>query len=180
VSSGRVHGGDEGSYASEFLAADSRLALAGYTHYEVSNYARDGMVSRHNSAYWSGADYLGVGPSAHSLMGNERRWNVRAYDAWKTRVLSGEDAIDGSETLAPEARLLERIYLGLRTNRGLPDKDFGGADVQRWMDAGWITRCDEAVRLTPQGWLRLDSIAAELAGTHSSDNYISRHGSTAA
>lgn len=172
VSAGSVRPGEEEPYADEFLEADARLSSAGYTHYEVSNYARDGTVSRHNSAYWTGAEYLGVGPSAHSLVGNERRWNVAAYEDWRTRLASGGSPREGSETLTEDARELESVYLGLRTNRGFRAGASGAERVRHWVDAGWGSFAGGIVQLNAAGWLRLDSLAADLGGTPAGANYI--------
>ena len=68
----------EERYADEFLFAHERATSAGFAHYEVSNFAVPGRESRHNSSYWNGASYLGVGPSAHSFDGKTRSWNVKA------------------------------------------------------------------------------------------------------
>src|SRR5215208_981925 len=76
---GAIVEGSEESYEAEFLAAHSTMSAAGFEHYEVSNFARPGMRSRHNSAYWTGAPYIGAGPSAHSFDGAIRSWNVSAY-----------------------------------------------------------------------------------------------------
>src|SRR5690606_18225905 len=77
VGEGRETLADEDAYEAEYMLAADRLAAAGYVHYEVSNFARPGRESRHNSAYWTGAAYLGLGPSAHSYVPPERRWNLR-------------------------------------------------------------------------------------------------------
>ncbi|MEO7964332.1 MAG: radical SAM family heme chaperone HemW, partial [Gemmatimonadaceae bacterium] len=74
---------DEERYEHDFLFVDSQLRNSGYDHYEVSNYARNGQRARHNSAYWKGVPYLGVGPAAHGFDGETRRWNVREYAAWR-------------------------------------------------------------------------------------------------
>ncbi len=79
---GEVIEAPEERYAEEFLEADRRLVEAGFEHYEVSNYSLPGRRARHNSAYWSGASYLGLGPSAHGFDGSTRRWNVSGYVEW--------------------------------------------------------------------------------------------------
>ncbi|MDQ6717928.1 MAG: radical SAM family heme chaperone HemW [Gemmatimonadota bacterium] len=180
VSAGTVLPGAEDPYADEFLEADASLAAAGYNHYEVSNYARDGIVSRHNSSYWTGAEYLGVGPSAHSLIGDERRWNVRPYEEWKDRLLAGEGGEDGFERLTAEARLLESIYLGLRTSSGFRARASDAGRITRWVDAGWGSMSGDTVTLNASGWLRLDALAADLGGAEAGRNYISTYGSPAA
>ena len=161
---GAVVPADEDRYASDFLLADTQAALAGYDHYEVSNFARADKKSRHNSAYWTGAAYLGIGPSAHSFDGSNRSWNVRDYAEWSQRTRRGESAVAGSETLTEENRLSEKVYLGLRTSDGLAVSDADITAVESWQREGWATRDGNIVRLTSEGWLRLDSLAAALTG----------------
>ena len=159
--------GSEESYEDEFLTAHAMMTGAGYDHYEVSNFALPGMTSRHNSAYWTGAPYTGVGPFAHSFDGATRRWNVAAYSEWIRRLEKGEKVIAGEETLTEENRAIERVYLGLRTRRGLEITEEEMGRAQGWRAAGWAVIDDPLqnphVRLTPMGWLRLDSLAADLA-----------------
>lgn len=159
--------GSEETYEEEFLAAHAILTEAKYDHYEVSNFARPGMASRHNSAYWTGASYAGVGPSAHSFDGDRRRWNVSAYSEWIRRLGAGETVIGGEESLTDDNRATEEIYLGLRTRRGLALTGDEMVRVRPWEAAGWAL-IDEPlenprVHLTATGWLRLDSLAADLA-----------------
>ena len=180
VSAGSVNATEEDPYADEFLAADERLTAAGYAHYEVSSYARDGMKSRHNSAYWTGAEYLGLGPSAHSLVDGARRWNVRAYEDWRSRAIGGKSLVEGSEILTRELRHLESIYLGLRTSAGYRRSSSDKERVDRWVEAGWGSVEKDTITLNALGWLRLDALAADLGGTTSRRNYISSHGSSAA
>ena len=159
---------DEDRYADEFLRAHERLVAAGYEHYEVSNFARPGRRARHNSAYWSGAPYLGLGPSAHGFDGATRRWNVASYPAWQRAVAAGADPVAGSEQLDASAREAERIYLGLRTVDGLVLREEERAAVAPWIDAGWAELHGDRLRLTIDGWLRLDALAASLTvvGSH--------------
>lgn len=154
----------EDRYADEFLYAHAAATAAGFVHYEVSNFALPGRRSRHNSAYWSGVSYLGVGPSAHSFDGNRRRWNVSAYADWASRLAANESVTAGDEVLSGENRAAERVYLGLRTDNGLSvtGRDLGA--VRTWVTHGWAVLHDSVVRLTPEGWLRLDSLAAGLTG----------------
>jgi oxygen-independent coproporphyrinogen-3 oxidase len=159
--------GSEESYEDEFLAANRTMTAAGFEHYEVSNFARPGKTSRHNSAYWTGAHYLGVGPSAHSFDGTTRRWNVSAYSEWIRRLDRGATVIGGEESLTDENRAAEEVYLALRTRNGLAITDDEVGRVEPWERAGWAV-IDEPlqhrrIRLTPTGWLRLDSLAADLA-----------------
>jgi oxygen-independent coproporphyrinogen-3 oxidase len=153
---------DESDFEEEFLAAHDILESAGYTHYEVSNYALPGAESRHNSAYWRRASYAGLGPSAHSFEPPSRRWNEREYAAWLRRVLGAEDPVSGTEELSSDAVELEVLYLGLRTRIGV---QIGAADrplVARWLDAGWAREESGRLVLTPIGWLRIDALASAL------------------
>lgn len=149
-------------YAEEFLYAHSAATDAGYVHYEVSNFAKPGCESRHNSAYWSGAAYMGVGPSAHSFDGETRRWNVAPYAEWAASLAAGQVVMAGSELLTAGNRAAEKAYLGLRTNRGLPISGTDVATADRWVKRGWACLDGATVRLTAEGWLRLDSLVAGL------------------
>lgn len=153
----------EEDYEREFLAAHDLLTRAGLEHYEVSNYARPGRRARHNSAYWSGAPYIGVGPAAHGFDGAARRWNERAYTTWRGRAFAGEDPVGGAEPLTDDNRLAEAVYLGLRSDQGLELRAGERDEVARWEVAGWVTiGSDGRLRCTPLGWLRLDALAAAL------------------
>ncbi|HWJ24738.1 MAG TPA: radical SAM family heme chaperone HemW [Gemmatimonadaceae bacterium] len=156
----------EERYEQEFLRAHERLSNAGFDHYEVSNFARPGLASRHNSSYWSGAAYGGVGPSAHAFDGRHRAWNVPQYAEWVRLLAAGADPRAGEEELTGENRVAEEVYLGLRTRRGLVIGPEEAARVASWRDAGWAELDDDTgerrLRLTATGWLRLDSLAADL------------------
>lgn len=161
---GSMSAADEDLYARDFLLADSKAAALGYRHYEVSNFAKPGLESRHNSAYWTGASYLGIGPSAHSFDGEARHWNVRAYAEWVHRLGSGVPVIESREVLTESNRAAERVYLGLRTDTGLTPGFSDLETAKRWLAPGWASIDGGVVRLTPEGWLRLDSLAAGLTG----------------
>jgi oxygen-independent coproporphyrinogen-3 oxidase len=155
---------DDERYAAEFLAAHERLAEAGYEHYEVSNYARAGRRSRHNSAYWRRAPYVGLGPSAHSAWDNGRRWNQREWAEYERRLGEGASVVEGEERLEPAGVRLEELYLGLRTSEGIPADRVPADTVQRWTTSGWAEVTGDRIRLTPEGWLRLDGLVASLSG----------------
>jgi oxygen-independent coproporphyrinogen-3 oxidase len=165
---GTAHEAPEDRYESEFLAAHASLASAGFEHYEVSNFARPGLRSRHNLAYWSGAPYLALGPSAHGFDGARRRWNVAPYAEWLRRLRAGLDPAEGEEALTDENRLAESVYLGLRTTRGAVLAISEEALVAPWIATGWA-RMDTERRLvlTPLGWLRLDALALALTAHRS-------------
>ena len=153
----------EEGYERDFLDAHRLLASAGFEHYEVSNYGRRGLRSRHNSAYWSGVPYVGIGPAAHGFDGDVRRWNRRAYTEWRDAARSAADPIEGSERLTAPNRAAEAVYLGLRSHDGLRLLDDEHRVVAPWIDAGWAELgTDGRLRCTPTGWLRLDALAAAL------------------
>jgi oxygen-independent coproporphyrinogen III oxidase len=157
---GEVKPVNEDRWATEFLAADRTLVAAGYEHYEVSNYARPGARARHNSAYWRRAPFLGLGPSAHSGWGDHREWNVREWAAYERGMRDGVGPVSGRERLDRAAVVLEETYLGLRTTDGLPADRLHPATVSAWIAEGWAARDGSRVRLTPEGWLRLDALVA--------------------
>src|SRR5262245_15040325 len=150
-------------YESEFLYAHDALTSAGFDHYEVSNFGRPGFHSRHNSAYWSGSPYAGLGPSAHEFDGSVRRWNVAPYADWLRLLRNSVDPVADSEVLTNSNRVAEDVYLGLRTRRGIALDGPEIARVQAWVEAGWATRTGaDRLQLTALGWLRLDALAADL------------------
>jgi oxygen-independent coproporphyrinogen-3 oxidase len=159
---GDVNEVPDDTYASEFLLGHELLTEAGFEHYEVSSYARLGMRSRHNASYWSGSPWAGVGPAAHEFDGVRRRWNVAPYAQWQRLVGAGRDPKEGEEVLSLENRAAERVYLGLRTSAGLAVTDSERSKARRWIEAGWAAVNGPVLRLTPEGWLRLDSLAADL------------------
>jgi oxygen-independent coproporphyrinogen-3 oxidase len=166
---GRQHGrgevieSPEEQYEVEFLHAHDALTNAGLDHYEVSNFGRPGMHSRHNSSYWRTVPYVGLGPSAHEFDGSQRRWNARAYVDWMRKLEAGQDPIEESEELTAENRAAEEVYLGLRTTNGLLVSESEVAHVRPWIEAGWADLTDDRrLVLRPLGWLRLDALAADL------------------
>jgi oxygen-independent coproporphyrinogen III oxidase len=159
---GEINEAPEETYAAEFLLAHEMLSAAGFDHYEVSSYARAGARSRHNAMYWSARAWAGVGPAAHEFDGLSRRWNVGPYAQWLDLVRRARDPMEGQEVLTQENREAERVYLGLRTSSGLAVSDAERLRVQAWVEAGWATMCGDRLRLTPEGWLRLDALAAAL------------------
>lgn len=152
----------EDAYEHEYLLAARTLAAAGYAHYEVSNFAKPGHESRHNSAYWNGAAYLGLGPGAHSFLPPERSWNVRDWVAYTERLSAGVSPRDGAEVVDEAASALERVWLGLRTTSGMPaTSPAQGRLAEEWRGQGWAELGAGRVRLTPNGWLLLDRLAVE-------------------
>ncbi len=163
VERGVTHELVEEGYEAEFLRAHELLTSGGLEHYEVSNYGAPGFRSRHNSSYWTGASYVGLGPSAHEYDGQARHWNTRNYSDWVELVSSGQSPTAGSEVLTPDNRIAELVYLGLRTADGLHLDALDDPIVAPWIAAGWLVVDELGIaRCTPTGWLRLDALAAAL------------------
>jgi len=163
VSRGASSAPDDERYADEYLTAHAVLARSGFEFYEVSNAAR-GYRSRHNSAYWSGRPYLGLGPAAHSFDGTTRRWNLAAWEAYRRALALGRLPLESEERLTETLRELERRYLALRTIEGLERSAFSNEQLRRWTAAGWVRLEADRVSCTPEGWLRLDALVADLTG----------------
>jgi len=144
--------------------AISVLEHAGYDQYEISNYARPGYSSIHNRAYWTGEDYLGIGPSAFSTVGMQRWQNVSNYREYTERVLSRRSAMDLTEQLTPEIKRTEKIALSLRTSEGMPAHLLASQSqkTQEFVRLGLLARSNGNFVLTQAGKCVADSIAEEL------------------
>ena len=167
ISRGATSAAADERYADEYLLAHVRLASCGYNFYEVSNAERDGHRSRHNSAYWSGRAYWGLGPAAHSFDGRVRRWNLAAWEAYRRAVVAGLPPVEAEEVLTEEQQELERLYLALRTDAGLPltarYRPLPPATVH-WVERGWVEVREQRLVCRPEGWLRLDALVGDLTG----------------
>ena len=165
VGEGRITPCGDARYRDEYLLAAETLANAGYEHYEVSNFALPGFASRHNTACWEGAPYLGLGNGAHSYAGGRRWWNERDWTVYREHVARSGSGRAGGEVLTPRQTRLEAVWLGLRTRAGLASaalEPAASAVVRRWEAGGLAERKDGTVRLTPEGWLVLDALTLEL------------------
>ncbi|MDR2372948.1 MAG: radical SAM family heme chaperone HemW [Bifidobacteriaceae bacterium] len=110
---------DPDDQADKYELADELLTGGGLSWYEISNWARPGHESRHNLGYWTGADWLGIGPGAHSSIGARRFWNVKSPAVYGRTIAAGRLPRAGGETLDAAASQLERVMLRLRTAAGL-------------------------------------------------------------
>lgn len=121
ISRGEVARPDDDLQADMYDVADETLAAAGFRWYEVSNWATSSdHRSRHNLAYWTGQDWWGIGPGAHSHVGGVRWWNVKHPAAYAERLASGVSPAAGRETLDAETRRVEAVLLRSRVAEGLP------------------------------------------------------------
>ena len=150
-------------YAAEYLLAHEALAAAGYDHYEVSNAGRAGARARHNSAYWQRAPFIGLGPSAHSALGGRRSWNVRDWASYERHVNLGQSVKQDEELLDSDQLRLEELYLGLRTSDGLAADRLPASARREWVVRGWAVETGATLRLTVEGWLRLDALVRSVA-----------------
>jgi oxygen-independent coproporphyrinogen-3 oxidase len=147
-----------------FLETSRFLRSAGYVHYEISNFAKSSShVARHNSKYWNHVDYLGLGPGAHSFQKGRRWWNVKSVEGYCAALRNGQSAVEGEEHLTDDQLLLERLYFGFRTLRGL-DLDDVECDARSHAVVDQLTRSGllrrENGRLIPtlDGYLVADSL----------------------
>lgn len=163
---------DTEKQARQFLLLMKWLAAAGYEHYEISNFAKPGMRSRHNSSYWSGVSYYGFGPSAHSFDGNNRRWNIASNSVYLLKLQQNTIPFE-EEVLTPTQRLNEYIMTSLRTAEGLDMnyviKIFGEdktrllqKESKKWETTGKLKTVNERLLLTKDGKLFADGIASDL------------------
>jgi len=122
VRRGELAAPDDDVLADRYLAADEALTAAGYRWYEISNWAAHGPGSRcaHNMLYWTGGDWWGIGPGAHSHVGGTRWWNVRHPAAYGARIAAGNSPGQAREVLSEAERQLERVMLLIRLAEGCP------------------------------------------------------------
>ncbi len=155
------------------LLIHEEMTARGFEHYEISNYARPGFQAQHNVLTWKGRSYLGLGPSAHSYEGGQKkRWkNVSSLHRYASLLNEGKSPIDTQEELTPEQLELERWMLSLRLSEGFPaewlDTPARKARAMEFQSRGWMETHPEAVgrlRLTARGFALSDPIIAALAG----------------
>lgn len=157
---GLVPAPDEDAQRRRYVMADERLTAAGLAWHEVSSW---GEPCRHNVGYWTGGEWFGAGPGAHSAIGGERWWNRRDPRGWARAVLAGESGVAGRETLTAGQRRLERLMLGMRTSHGLPAADLPAAEVTALIGDGLLARQDDRVVVTLDGRLLADYVVRRLA-----------------
>ncbi len=154
---GRVTPCDEELELQMYADLIDRLAAAGYEQYEISNFARPGCRSRHNSSYWHGVPYLGLGAAAHSFDGHSRQWNVDDLEQYMTGV-EQEQLVVEREEQDDTIRYNEAVMTSLRTREGLllaalqPGKaQYCLSQAQRFLDDGLLVQADGRLRLTRKG-----------------------------
>ena len=172
LQAGQVEPVDEEVSVTLFHILTERMAEAGFQHYEISNFARPGFHARHNSAYWIGKPYLGLGPSAHSYNRTSREWNVASLPLYLRGIESGQPATE-RETLDLSTRYNDFIITGLRTMWGISlDKlrtEFGEAllaycqkQARPYIQRGLLRQENDRLALSQAGILLSDGIMSEL------------------
>ncbi len=144
---------------------------AGFVHYEISNFAQAGREARHNSNYWRGKAYLGIGPSAHSCNGLSRQWNIANNALYIKALASGELNFE-RETLSPEMRYNEYVMTSLRTIRGCDAQQVAALgehfkthfehEISPHLQQNTVAQDGSVYRLTRRGIFMADAIAADL------------------
>jgi oxygen-independent coproporphyrinogen-3 oxidase len=164
VRSGVLPMPDEDDLADKYVVADEEFAAAGLGWYEVSNWA-SGPDTRceHNRLYWTGADWWGVGPGAHSHVGGVRWWNVKHPTAYAGRIAAGSSPAHAREVLDDETRRVERVLLEIRLAEGLPlDVLDDPARAHAPVAAGLAGVVGDRLVLTQRGRLLADGVVRDL------------------
>lgn len=168
VKAGDVHMPGDDDQAAQFERLMERTAQAGLVHYETSNFGREGHFSRHNTSYWNGTPYLGIGPSAHSFSGGRRRWNV-ANNARYAKAIEEDAAYWQEEQLTAAQRTNEMLLTGLRTMWGVALGDLpidvmeqNAPLVKHYIERGELLREQDRLVLTRAGRNFADRIASDL------------------
>ena len=158
---GEIEEVDEDTENRMFDYIVARLTQAGYEHYEVSNFARPGRRSRHNSNYWNDTPYIGLGASAHSYDGVHRYWNPSDIDLYIRGALA-HDLQREQETLTDEQRHTERVMLGLRTAEGIALSDVDEAKAIPYLRRGLLRQKGNRLMATTEGYHILNRIIEDL------------------
>ena len=163
--------GEEDSRAMYYGMAD-RLCAAGYEHYEISNFAKPGRRALHNSSYWDGTSYMGIGPAAHSYRKSERSWNTPSLKDYLRLVGQGKPATCGSEEIGPVESYNDAVATAMRTREGLSIDSLPGkfakhamAAADRHIAAGLVEYSAGRLSLTRAGLYVSDYVMADLIYT---------------
>jgi oxygen-independent coproporphyrinogen-3 oxidase len=158
---------NEEQSARQFEILMAEMKKAGYEQYEISNFAKPGKYAIHNSNYWLGKKYLGLGPSAHSFNGVSRRWNVANNISYINAVEKGQLQFE-EEILTPAQKINEKIMTSLRTQWGLPLAECGTQNAHliqiglRQIDSSLYSFQNGILKLTDKGKMFADAIASKL------------------
>ncbi len=181
ISKGKQVPMNETQSSEQLLTLIEQLKNAGFEHYEISNFAKPNRYSQHNSNYWKGVSYLGIGPSAHSFNGETRQWNTannaRYIESITKKIIPAE-----IEILTIANKINEYIMTSLRTSLGMDlnkiSKLFGPdytkaieLGLEKFPDKSWLINKDQIITLTTKGKLFADHIASELFISEKDEHY---------
>jgi len=171
IRKGQVNPLSDAVMAEQFQFTMDYMKRSGYEHYEISNYALPGRYAKHNTAYWQGKSYLGIGPSAHSFKGNVRQWNIANNARYIKAINIGELPVE-KEFLSNSDQYNEYMMTGLRTQWGINTEkvqSFGKDllshftnSIQKQIDSGKVLKNADQYVLTQKGKLFADEVASEL------------------
>ena len=174
MEAGKVTPIEEDLSVTLFSTLINRLTEAGYLHYEISNFGRPGYFSRHNSSYWTGTKYIGIGPSAHSYNGESRQWNISSLPRYLQGIKAGIPDIE-IEELDINTKYNDFIITGLRTMWGIRTADIRerfGEEKQTYLEQqaatylrqGLLIRENDTLTLSKKGIFISDGIMSDLYG----------------
>ncbi len=172
IKKGKIKPVDEEQSTEQFLILMEETAKNGYEQYEISNFCKPGFHSRHNSNYWKGVKYLGLGPSAHSFDGNSRQWNISNNFRYIQSITENKIPAE-KETLTTEQKFNEYMMTGLRTSTGISlekvKTEFGEnhlntllTEAKMYLNSDKIIQKENHLILTNQGKLIADRISSDL------------------
>jgi coproporphyrinogen III oxidase-like Fe-S oxidoreductase len=167
VRRGELAAPDDDVLAHRYELVDERLAAAGLTWYEVSNWSRPGGECRHNLGYWDGGQWWGAGPGAHGYVGTTRWWNVKHPNTYAEMLASARLPVGGFEQLDTDDLHTEDVLLKTRLRQGLPLDRLGGAERERAKAVvadGLLVSDGNILVLTPRGRLLADAVVRTLLG----------------
>lgn len=172
VSKGKVKAMDEEQAAEQFEILMEEMEKNKYLHYEISNFCKEGYHSKHNSSYWEGEKYLGIGPSAHSYNKTTRQWNVANNHQYIDQLLQGQLA-STTEVLSVFDRINEYLMISLRTSKGIAfdyfENEFGSEylsnlkqNIDKYINDNLLIIENNYCKTTKIGKLMADKIASDL------------------
>lgn len=172
VSKGKVKAMDEEKAAEQFEILMDEMEKNNFIHYEISNFCKENYHSKHNSSYWEGEKYLGIGPSAHSFNKTTRQWNVANNHQYIDQLLQDQLAYT-SEVLSIYDRINEYLMISLRTSKGISfdyfEKEFGSEhlsnlkqNLNKFIDDKLLIIENNYCKTTKFGKLMADKIASDL------------------
>ena len=169
---GEIEQFPEDDTADLYLLTDKILDASGFTHYEISNFARAGLECRHNLNYWNRGEYIGLGPSAHGFTGAIRYWNKRNLDEYLAAILAGKLPTEGEELIGRVEAIEEYVYLGLRAGgisleelRNKYSVELSDAVLKmfdQWVSNQIAVLSGNILRLTSAGYLLADRLSLDL------------------